>query len=117
MFGRAWEGIVTEVLMSGKDNSSIMENYKISLAFINKTKNFYQILMQYQKLNEKNYHEEYINMTIFKDGSIKGQDANGILDGKIFEKEGIRKMEISYRSFLNKKGLMHSYFGELEELN
>ena len=110
---KGWSGTVSETRFKNNGESLNIQLYNLNLIVLNKNENFYQVSLNSKKINEEKYVKEFGNLLILPDGSIKGQDANGLIDGRITEKNNKKIMEIYYRS-ITKSDSMVSYYGELE---
>jgi len=108
-----WSGIITETKLKNTGDDLEINYYNYTINIINYHENSIQVAISYKKVNESIYKREFANLYILHDGLIRGQDANGQLDGKILERDNERFMEIIYRSYEN-KNYMISYYGELK---
>jgi len=111
---RFWSGTVCETRFKNNGMSLNLQLYDLNLMVLNNVENFYQIVINYKKINEKDFKKEFGNLLILPDNTIRGQDPNGLIDGRIFEREGNKIMEIYYRMTQNIENSMVSYYGELE---
>lgn len=110
---KSWSGIITETKLKNTGDDLEINHYNYLINIMNYYENSIQIAISYKKINESLYKIEYANLYILQDGTIRGQDSNGQLDGRILEKDNERYMEVVYRSN-ESKNYMTSYFGELK---
>lgn len=115
--GRIWSGIVSETRFKQSADSINIQFYNLSIHFVNKNENCFQISLNYKKINDETFKKEFGNLYILPDGTIRGQDINGFIDGRIFEKDNTKRMEVFYRSTQKSNDSMLSYYGELELKN
>jgi len=108
-----WSGIITETKLKNTGDDLEINYYNYTINIINYHENSIQVAISYKKVNESIYKREFANLYILHDGSIRGQDANGQIDGRIIERDKERYMELVYRSYENKNYII-SYYGELK---
>ena len=94
--GKVYSGVVSEIKLLKKSPDNILiQPYQLTLKIINRTDNYYQILMSYKKKETDPETREYGILYVMDDGIVKGQDTNGIIDGKLTPE----RLDLYYRSF------------------
>jgi len=111
---KSWVGVVTELKLNNNCDKLESSLYDYIINIINFEENSIQVSISYKRISDSKFQKEFANLYIFEDGSIKGQDMNGFLDGKIIEKNDQKIMEICYRSLDRNKKFMLSYYGQLK---
>jgi len=112
--GRRWVGVVAETRLKANADNINIQLYNLLLTIVGKNDKCLQILLEYKKLSETTFKREYGYIYVTSDGIVRGQDANGLIDGRILDEEDSKVFEIIYRSTGKNGDMMVSFIGELE---